>query len=406
MGSRLRIAFSRAMPSLMARRACKAFLSGAFLLCPLLAHAQSPPPGAVGRIEGNDVSVASGTAASSGTSRRAPSIYVLNGGVVTVHSGNARMTLLPSGQLEICGPAQFTVLQSGNGMTLALNFGRIHVDSPPNASLQIFSPSIIATPIDINGRSPNITIGLQLDESLCARATSGAIQLENQFSGQKLIVPEGGNFLLKVGQFVPVADVAGSCRCAPAQPRATPESPPIISEFARAQPSLPAPPPPLRTPGAAPSIPQPGESTFAVSMPENANQAHPTAHPKIKTPENPTVAANVQTAVVPTLSFMASAMPPPPPGPSPETLLLVREARVSPDWEFSGNVDVPPFVRAMHHALDDQPASVAASAAAKEPRLGRRAGSSARKRKKKRHGFWAALVRFFAGNAAADEPPQ
>ena len=107
-------------------------------LGPAVTHAQNAPPGAVGRVQGQDISVESGTAANNGTARSAPGIYVVNGSVVTVHSAKARMTLFAGGKVDICGPAKFTVLLSGDAITLALNFGRVRVSLPAKTTLRDF----------------------------------------------------------------------------------------------------------------------------------------------------------------------------------------------------------------------------------------------------------------------------
>src|SRR5215469_9132739 len=57
--------------------------------------------GAIGRVEGHDISVENGTAA--GGVESGASIMVANGSVVTVHSGHAHLTLFAGGDIEICG---------------------------------------------------------------------------------------------------------------------------------------------------------------------------------------------------------------------------------------------------------------------------------------------------------------
>ena len=89
---------------------------------------------------------------------------------------------------------------SGDAITLALNFGRVRAQLPESTALRIFTPTIIGTPLDIAGGARDVTVGLSLDDSLCVTATSGAIQLEHQFTGEKLIVPQAGEFFLNAGQ--------------------------------------------------------------------------------------------------------------------------------------------------------------------------------------------------------------
>ena len=357
------------------------------------AHAQNSPTQPIGRIQGLDVSVDGGTAATVPTADEIPSINVSNGSVVTVHSGKARLTLLRGGEVDVCGPAKFTMLTSGNDITLALNFGRLHVHLPANTSLRVFSPTVIATPIDINGGSRDVTIGLDLNDSLCVLATSGAIQLEHQFTGEKLIVPQAGEFFLNGGTLVPVAGKPGSCGCTPMQTHAPPQAPERIPEFARAAAPQPTPSevPPASTRAAearsdSPAIEQPVQPGAVFVIPVYPNDSRPVLAPHDDAPgEAPSIAEPLRGDVTPALAFMASA-PSPGAQAEPEMMLLVREARESPDWEFDGHVDAPAFVTAMQHALGETPAT-----AASPP-------------KKKKRGFWASLKGLFFGKVEADEP--
>ena len=191
-------------------------------------RAQDAPPGTIGRVEGRDISVDGGTAASGGNATAAPSIFVSSGSVITVHSGQARMVLAAGGEVDICGPAKLTLLQSGGAITVALNFGRVHVILPVTTTLRIFTPTIVATPLEIRGERRDVTIGLDLSDSLCVLATSGALRLEHQFSGEILDVPQLGEFFLASGKLSPVAGVPGSCLCEEPQARATPA--PVIPD--------------------------------------------------------------------------------------------------------------------------------------------------------------------------------
>jgi hypothetical protein len=380
-----------------------AFLLALFLSSlPAFARAQNLPTQPIGRIEGADVTVDGGMPARVATAHLPASIYVANGSAVTVHSGKARLTLLAGGELDFCGPAKFTMLTSGKDITLALNFGRLHVQLPVDISLKIFSPTIIATPIDINGGSRDVTVGLDVNDSLCVLATSGAIQLEHQFSGEKLIVPQAGEFFLNGGTLAPVADKPGSCGCTPMEKQTVPRAPATIPEFARSVPSepvvaprahaMPTPPPETSTePPVAVTPVQPG-AIFVI--PVHANEQHPLAPPENESAgEAPSVGETVHGDVTPALSFMAST-PPPPDEAEPEMMLLMKEARESPDWEFDGRVDAPDFAGAMRHALGEEAAS---------PQTSKPEKPSA-ERAKKKHGFWAALKGLFFGKVEAAEP--
>jgi len=348
---------------------------------PSLSRAQNPPPGAIGRVEGNDISVEGGSASGNNSATSAPSILVSNGSIVTVHSGQARLTLATGGEVDICGPAKMTLLQSGTSLTLAVNFGHVRVQLPASADFRIFTPTIVATPIDIGGAPRDITVGLELDDSLCVLATSGAIQLEHQFTGDKLIVPQLGEFFLSDGKLVPVAAPSGGCQCAamPAQPqpRVLTSPAPTIPETGLTAPLETTQAPPQSTPRSG--VPE-TEPSVEFSIPAHSNEDHPVASPSksTATPQAPP-SVPVQSVVAPLLTFSANS-PAPPPDPTPDMILLVREARVDPEYEFSGHVDPPIFAQALQHALGEgnSPAEQPGPAPAK-----------------KRRGLWSRLKSIF-----------
>ncbi len=450
------------------RRSLLLFLLGASLFCPIAAHAQSSPFGAVGRVEGRDISCETGNPANGGSSAAGPSLEVENGTVVTVHSGQALLTLFAGGQVYVCGPAKFTVLLSGGAFTLALDFGRMRVELPANTALRIFTPTIIGTPLDISGGSRNVTVGLSLDDSLCVLASSGAIQLEHQFTGEKLIVPQAGEFFLNAGRLLPVAGTPGSCQCTASAPNsptpvhpqyAVTVAPPVLPNAAPAPAPAPAttrpdlvktpatppvyvvtvappattiPPPapapvtaapsPAPTPTPAPvyavtvAPPAPPVATAAAPVPApvapepapepetkpnieisvlaKANEAHPVVPPaKTVVPASPPSSTPVYTAVLPPFTYIAGS-PARPPDPSVDMVVLIREAKVSPEWEFSGHVAAPEFAQAMQHALGEKPAEKQAHSSSQD--------QLAAKPAKKKGGFWDSLKRAFGGSSEQD----
>jgi hypothetical protein len=376
----------------------------AVLACPQVVRAGDAHSNAVGHIRGRDISVEDGIRTKSDDSGNG--IDVSNGSVVTVHSGKARMTLLAGGKVEICGPAKFTVLLSGNAITLALNFGRVRAELPAETSLRVFTPTIVGTPIDISGGSRDITVGLSLDDSLCVLATNGAVQLEHQFSGEKIIVPEAGEFFLNSGQLLPVAGTPGTCQCFADEPGATPVAP--APEFATLAPlaaalqprpnasrsSIDAAPPTIAVPTSAlPERPGPTPEpppALEYSVLQHANQAHPVAaSARSDIPSAPPSSVPNQTVSMPALVF-SSTTPLPPPGPSADTILLIREVQVSPEWQFSGHVEPPQFAAAMQHALGEKSAT-----SSQPPPAGAQTPAQT---KKKKGGFWAALRRAFGSS--------
>ncbi len=386
-----------------ARRVLPGILAAVVLICPLAARAQNSAPAVVGSVEGRDISCENGTPQTGGTASVGPRLDVSDGTVVTVHSGQARMTLVVGGEVDICGPAKLTVLLSGDAITLALNFGRVRVLLPEKTALRIFTPTIIGTPIDISGGARDVTVGLSLDDSLCVTATSGAIQLEHQFTGERLIVPQAGEFFLNSGKLLPVAGTPGSCQCAAAAPAPAPTK--IASpDYAQAAPPptiqqlppvaiIPAPAPqPPPEPVVVEPAPTPEQKIVEYSRLAEANEAHPVVRPAkdVEPAAAPPSSEPVYTAVLPPLTFMAGS-PLPPPAPTADMVMLIREARVSPEWEFSGRVEAPEFAKAMQHALGEKSVATQATAESENP--------SAAKAEKKKGGFWAALKRAFGGGS-------
>jgi hypothetical protein len=374
------------------RRGLHCFLAGSILVCPLAARAQDAPPGAIGRVEGRDISCENTTPANGPTSTVGPSLAVSNGTVVTVHSGQALMTLFAGGQVDICGPAKLTVLLSGDSITLALDFGRVRVELPGKTALRVFTPTIIGTPLDIAGGSRDVTVGLSLDDSLCVVATSGAIQLEHQFTGEKLIVPQAGEFFLNAGRLLPVAGTPGSCQCVRAGPIPTP--PPQAPSPDYATITVPRLDPPPASVAVAPAAEPETKPNIQYSRLAQSNETHPIVAPaKQNAPGSPPTSNPVYTAVLPPLSFIAGS-PTRPPDPAEDMVLLIREAQVSPEWEFSGHVNAPEFAQAMQHALGEAgPGSQAQSGSDH---------SSEAKPSRKRGGFWASFRRAFGGGSEQD----
>jgi hypothetical protein len=328
------------------RTLCGALITTLGLFClSRPASAQTATSDIVASIQGNDLSINDEPLVAASTL-----VSVENGNVVTVHSGEARMRLADGGEVSVCGPAKFTVLANSEGaITLALDFGRMHVDLPASVKLRVLTPAIVATPVDINGGKRDIVVGLDQNDSLCVLAALGAVQLEQQFSGQRMIVPESGDFSLQNGQLAPVADTGGSCKCA-----AVPQAVPGRASGTETASTFPAP-----------------ADTHPVAPPSQQQAANP-----------PSLAQPANQIELPPMVY-SSAVPSPPNVPTEETAALVREIRDDPDWEFTGSVEAPDFARAMSRALGE----------GGEPSESHRSTESA----KKPGGFWASLKRFLIG---------
>jgi hypothetical protein len=273
------------------------------LIAPFRLSAQDLPV-IIGRIEGDDLVVK--TTTHEGVEIDAGPTVVASGSDVTLRSGNALLLLDAGGEISICGPAHLTLLKSAGAVTLALDYGRVHASLDSPETLTIYTPMIVATPIAISGAHRDTTLGLDQNGEMCILTAHGAMRVEPQFSGQNLIVPQGGMASLVSGQIAPLRGDASSCSCD--FPRASVE---------HARPS---------------------------SSREISALAHP-LQPEQKKPDASTPAAPVQepvyTVLMPPLRFDASS-PTPPPDPSPETILLVREVRVHPSIVFHGHVNPAP----------------------------------------------------------------
>ncbi len=363
---------------------------------------------AIGRVEGNDISVesagASGNSGAPSAGGQLASFLVSNGNVVTVHVGQARMTLAAGGQVDICGPAKFTVLESGGAITLALNFGRMHVQIPATTSLRIYTPTIIATPLDIGGAVRDINVGLDLNDSLCVVSIGGAVRLEQQFSGEGLIVPQAGEFFLEGGNLVPVVGAPGSCECVAqlqartAPPQASALAPtrfePARPEIAQNVPLVVSAPPVVSQvqPQVAPmnvAVAEPDAPRYRVEIGElgRANEMHPVAPAtNFAAPPTPPEVTVQYTVIMQPLMVSVTPSPLRPAEPAADTALLVRVARVEPEYEFTGHVAAPEFAADMRRALGEtpvvpQPQPVQANQSAK-----------------KKRGFWGALKSILVGS--------
>jgi hypothetical protein len=356
------------------------------LIClqPALLHAQTAlapsSAGATAQIEGEDISV-EGASSPSGRPAAGGANYVFNGSILTVHTGKAKLTFAAGGEVDICGPAKITVLQSSGSITLALSIGRIHLRLPAGAPVRVFTPTIIATPIDISGAERDITLGLDLNDSLCVLATSGALRLEQQFTGEGLIVPQAGDFFIASGKLVPTAGISGNCDCAAMHAQsAPPPNIPLMGVSSSSQLQMPdsaaAQPTPANAKSAAPPAADPNVQLRVLAKEDDV---HPLPQPdKNAPPPPPPAAMPVYKIVMPPLGFSA-ASPSPPEDPSLDAVLLVRTVHVEPEYEFSGHVAAPSF--------DAAPAVTGSTARAPDKSH----------REKKSGGFWAGLKRLFGG---------
>jgi hypothetical protein len=347
------------------------------LCCGFLAAracAQSPTAQTIlGQIIGDDVSVLEPSHLVTTNGTRA--IEFTSGNTIVVHAGKARVDFTGGGELDVCGPAKFTVLSSDQAITLALSFGRIHVRLDSLRPMTIYAPMIIAAPIALGDRPRDATIGLTNTGSMCVLAGNGAVRLQNQLSNETVVVPQPSEIFVQGNSFGTFPPAAGQCRCdfdEPAAQQAPPaiaaKNPPPRTQSAPAQPTAPVVPSSSVTDrqGANASQAQETNASAAVhNLPTQAGQS-PVPSPA---PPSPSTQAALEVNFPPvgydTKSAVANAEPL-----SVATLMLAQQVVVQPAWIFHGTVIVS----------------------------GKKQNSGATPQAKK-PGFWAKLRHLFTGSS-------
>src|SRR4029077_13940569 len=107
--------------------------------------------------------------------------------------------------------AHFSVLKSAGLLTVALDSGTIHAHMEREPALTIYTPQIQAQTISIGGGQQDIVVGFDTPGAMCVRANRGAIRLEQQLTGQNIVIPQAGNVLVLNGQLDGLRTNIGSC---------------------------------------------------------------------------------------------------------------------------------------------------------------------------------------------------
>ncbi len=288
------------------------FAAGAAALCAALftaaaARPDNPADDTVGTIEGEAIAL-----------QGPMTVEVVHGQIKTllrsgndirVKSGQARLDLIEGGQITICGPAHLSVLKSGGSLTLALDSGTIHARIEHKPALTIYTAQIQAKPIAIGDAAQDALIGFDAPGAMCVRATSGAIRLEQQLTGQSVIVPQGGDIILNNGQLEGLQNTAGRCACDLQMAKGDPPAP----EFSR------------------------------VATPEEIQQRDAEAKKAPAPPEKPPAPKEepVYQVFMPPLAYDAHAAVQRD-NFDPKLILLVRRVRVRPTLIFQGRVEGGP----------------------------------------------------------------
>jgi hypothetical protein len=230
-----------------------------------------------------------------------------SGSDVRVKSGTARIDLVEGGQITICGPAHLSVLKSGGSLTVALDSGTIHVHVEREPALTIYTAQIQAQTVAIGDGPQDVLVGFDTPGAMCIRANRGAVRLEQQLTGQSILIPQAGDVLVLNGQLENLRTSAGRCSCEPQTAKATPPPEPEISRLATAdevrQRSLDA--KPSATPAPVEKLGVKEEPIYQVFMPPLVYDANAKVQPDF----------------------------------DPKMIVLVRRVRVRPTLIFHGRVE-------------------------------------------------------------------
>jgi hypothetical protein len=288
---------------------------------------------AIGTIEGNAIAV-SGPMSVEVVNGQAKTV-LHSGSDVRVRSGTARINLVEGGTITICGPAHLSVLKAAGALTVALETGTIHAVVEQQPVLTVYTAQIKAQPISIGEATQDLLVGFDNPGAMCVRAARGAVRIEQQLTGQSVVIPQTGDVLLLNGQLDTLRTSTGRCICEADLSAATPAS---------------APPPAPATPNAEAT---PEVSTLATT--EDLRKRTYDAKPLIPPPTShqPTEKEEpVYQVIEPPLVYLANAKVQPEVDPS--MIILVRRVRVRPTVIFQGRVLGEPVMA---------PATVAAAAA-------------------------------------------
>ena len=175
------------------------------------ASPDKPTGDAVGTIEGDAIALQGPMSVE--LVRGQVKTMLRSGNDIRVKSGQARIDLVEGGTIAICGPAHLSLLKSGGSLTIALDSGIVHVNVTTAPSVTVYTAQIQAKPIAIGDGTQDVLIGFDAAGVMCVRAGNGAIRLENQLSGQSVIVPQGGDILLNNGGLDGITNTEGHCEC-------------------------------------------------------------------------------------------------------------------------------------------------------------------------------------------------
>jgi hypothetical protein len=317
------------------RRAMAPATCAAMLFATLLAAAaprsrtEEPASDTVGEIEGEAINI-TGPMTVEATHGQIKTV-LRSGSDVRVKSGTARIDLVEGGQISICGPAHLSVLKSGGSLTIALDTGAIHVHIERAPALIIYTPQIQLQSVSIGDGPEDLLVGFESPGAMCVRANRGAVRLEQQLTGQTVLLPQTSDVILLNGQLENLRPSAGHCVCDLQLSKATPPLQPQIGQLASSEDlrKKSSEPKPSDSPTAVDTAPAKEEPIYQVFMPPLVYDANAKVQPEI----------------------------------DPRMIMIVRRVRVRPTLIFQGRVEGEIIAA----ATPAPPSAAAASSQAAKP---------------------------------------
>jgi len=238
-----------------------------------------------------------------------------SGSNVHVKSGKARIDLIEGGQITICGPAHFSVLKADKTLTVALDTGTIHIRIDHEPAITVYTAQLKVQPVAIGDGPQDILVGFDTPGAMCVRTPRGAARLEQQLTGQSILVPQNGDVVISNGQIDKLLNGGGRCGCEMEISRGT-------------------------APSAPPGPPSPMEEISQMATSEEIRKriydAKP--NPAPMPTEKPSASQEpIYQVIVPPLIYDAKARVQP--EIDPRLIVLVRKARVRPTLIFQGRVE-------------------------------------------------------------------
>jgi hypothetical protein len=263
-----------------------------------------PEKALVGIIEGDSISVQGPMTVQVANGQ--VKTVLRSGGDVRVKSGRATIDLVEGGRIAICGPAHLSVLKSGSALTVALDSGTIHTYVDRQPSLTVYTALLQAKPLSIGGASQDTVVGLDSFGALSVRAIAGAVRIEQQFTGQSIVVPQNSDVLLSNGELSGTHPGAGHAACE-------------LGEMK------------LKRTEEQVSVPATAEEVKQHQI-NDSKPRPPVAHSQTDPGEGPTYKVYLAP-----MRYDANLKAQPPPDPN--LIVLVRRVRVRPTLIFQGRVE-------------------------------------------------------------------